>query len=128
MAVLLLLCCYCGCVGNCATVHVAVRVCVQVYRATLVPELGGGDVAVKVQRPGVLAAVALDLFLIRHLAGAMQSNVRDDCLAVVHLALSDGSFEPGNGKICLREDGTGERKECALRVLVHQCALGLQVL
>lgn len=29
----------------------------QVYKGTLRPELGGGDVAVKVQRPGVLEQV-----------------------------------------------------------------------
>lgn len=29
----------------------------QVYRATLRPEYGGGEVAVKVQRPGVLEQV-----------------------------------------------------------------------
>ncbi len=40
----------------------------QVYRATLVPALGGGEVAVKVQRPGVLDAVALDLHIMRELA------------------------------------------------------------
>jgi hypothetical protein len=40
----------------------------QVYRATLVPALGGGEVAVKVQRPDVLAAVALDLHIMRELA------------------------------------------------------------
>lgn len=30
----------------------------QVYRATLRPELGGGDVAIKVLRPGVLEQVS----------------------------------------------------------------------
>ncbi len=30
---------------------------VQVYKGTLRPELGGGEVAVKVQRPGVLEQV-----------------------------------------------------------------------
>ena len=37
----------------------------QVYRGVLVEALGGGEVAVKVQRPRVLASVALDLFLMR---------------------------------------------------------------
>ena len=40
----------------------------QVYRGKLRPEFGGGEVAVKVQRPGVLLSVALDLFLMRWLA------------------------------------------------------------
>ncbi|GAX76281.1 hypothetical protein CEUSTIGMA_g3726.t1 [Chlamydomonas eustigma] len=37
----------------------------QVYRATLKPEMGGGDVAVKVLRPGVLEQVSLDLYIMR---------------------------------------------------------------
>ena len=40
----------------------------QVYRGRLRRELGGQEVAVKVQRPGVLKAVALDLYLMRRLA------------------------------------------------------------
>jgi aarF domain-containing kinase len=43
----------------------------QVYRATLSPALGGFEVAVKVQRPGVLEAVALDLHLMRAAAVAV---------------------------------------------------------
>lgn len=38
----------------------------QVYRATLAG--GKGEVAVKVQRPGVLKSVALDMFLIRQVS------------------------------------------------------------
>lgn len=44
----------------------------QVYRATLSEGLGGQEVAVKVQRPHVLAQVALDLFLMRWVALASQ--------------------------------------------------------
>lgn len=44
----------------------------QVYRGTLNADLGGAEVAVKVQRPHVLAAVALDLFLMRWVAIASQ--------------------------------------------------------
>eukprot|EP00803_Ostreobium_quekettii_P004083 evm.model.scf_1104EXC.1 EVM.evm.TU.scf_1104EXC.1 scf_1104EXC:11822-28756(-) len=40
----------------------------QVYRGILRPEYGGGEVAVKVQRPGVLRQVALDLHVIRELS------------------------------------------------------------
>ncbi|KAK9823974.1 hypothetical protein WJX72_006718 [[Myrmecia] bisecta] len=40
----------------------------QVYRATLTGTYGGGEVAVKVQRPGVQESVALDLHLMRALA------------------------------------------------------------
>jgi aarF domain-containing kinase len=45
----------------------------QVYRGVLAPELGGMEVAVKVQRPGVLDAVALDLYLMRSAALALQN-------------------------------------------------------
>lgn len=48
----------------------------QVYRCTLQPELGGGDVAVKVQRPGVLEAVSLDLYLMRNVALIMQKTLK----------------------------------------------------
>ena len=53
----------------------------QVYRAVLSDALGGGEVAVKVQRPHVLAQVALDLFLMRWLALAVQRlpEVRGAC-------------------------------------------------
>ena len=37
----------------------------QVYKATLTSRLGGGEVAVKVQRPGILHSVALDTLLMR---------------------------------------------------------------
>jgi hypothetical protein len=37
----------------------------QVYKATLVDRFGGGTVAVKVQRPGILHSVALDTLLMR---------------------------------------------------------------
>ncbi|EFJ53286.1 hypothetical protein VOLCADRAFT_115858 [Volvox carteri f. nagariensis] len=48
----------------------------QVYRGTLRPELGGGDVAVKVQRPGVLEQVALDLLIMRRLAIQMKEKLQ----------------------------------------------------
>ena len=41
----------------------------QVYRGKLRSEYGAGEVAVKVQRPGVLEAAALDIFLLRRAAG-----------------------------------------------------------
>lgn len=44
----------------------------QVYNGVLSDSLGGAEVAVKVQRPHVLARVALDLFLMRWLAKAAQ--------------------------------------------------------
>lgn len=44
----------------------------QVYRGVLSESLGGQEVAVKVQRPHVLASVALDLFLMRWAAQAAQ--------------------------------------------------------
>lgn len=40
----------------------------QVYKARLTQRYGGGEVAVKVQRPGVLESVALDLYLMRSTA------------------------------------------------------------
>ncbi|GFH20919.1 protein kinase domain-containing protein, partial [Haematococcus lacustris] len=55
----------------------------QVYRATLLPELGGTEVAVKVQRPGVLAAVSLDLMLIRRAMALLQPQVNSDLAGLV---------------------------------------------
>ena len=40
----------------------------QVYRGKLRPEWGGEEVAVKVQRPGVLESVSLDIFIMRRAA------------------------------------------------------------
>ena len=40
----------------------------QVYKATLRDQYGGGEVAVKVQRPNVLRDVALDIYIMRRLA------------------------------------------------------------
>jgi len=40
----------------------------QVYKGKLRKEFGGGEVAVKVQRPNVLSQVALDLYVARLLA------------------------------------------------------------
>ncbi len=40
----------------------------QVYRARLVPALGGGEIAIKVQRPALREAIALDLLLMRKVA------------------------------------------------------------
>ncbi|CAL8467304.1 g6841 [Coccomyxa elongata] len=45
----------------------------QVYRATLAPQYGGGEVAVKVQRPALRRAIALDLFLMRRTAIIVRS-------------------------------------------------------
>ena len=42
----------------------------QVYRATLAAD--GQDVAVKVQRPGVEATIALDVYLLRQAIGVVQ--------------------------------------------------------
>lgn len=47
----------------------------QVYRGRLRQELGGHEIAVKVQRPGVLRAVALDLYLMRRLAVILDKYV-----------------------------------------------------
>ena len=45
----------------------------QVYRATLAAQYGGGEVAVKVQRPALRRAIALDLFLMRRTAIIVRS-------------------------------------------------------
>ena len=42
------------------------------YRATLTQRYGGGEVAVKVQRPDVRKSVALDLLLMRQAASLAQ--------------------------------------------------------
>ena len=42
--------------------------CESPCRGRLQPEFGGGEIAVKVQRPGVLLSVSLDLFLMRWIA------------------------------------------------------------
>jgi len=57
----------------------------QVYRGTLRPEYGGGEVAVKVQRPGVRASIALDIHIVRRVAGALRAarNVNTDLAALV---------------------------------------------
>ena len=62
----------------------------QVYYGVLQPELGGVEVAVKVQRPGVLEAVALDLLLMRSVAVAIQKQVRERGVHGVH---GFGSFQ-----------------------------------
>lgn len=54
----------------------------QVYRGRLRPELGGHEVAVKVQRPGVLKAVALDLYLMRRLAVQLDKYVSLFCTLI----------------------------------------------
>jgi aarF domain-containing kinase len=46
----------------------------QVYRATL--RAGGAEVAVKVQRPGVAGAIALDVFVLRGLARGLRAARR----------------------------------------------------
>ncbi len=45
-------------------------------RGRLQPQYGGGEIAVKVQRPGVLLSVALDLFLMRWVAEKVDGIVR----------------------------------------------------
>jgi len=57
----------------------------QVYRGTLRPEYGGGEVAVKVQRPGVRTSIALDVHILRRAAGALRAarNVNTDLPALV---------------------------------------------
>ena len=45
-------------------------------RGRLQPEFGGGEIAVKVQRPGVLLSVSLDLFLMRYIAMFLDGLVR----------------------------------------------------
>lgn len=60
----------------------------QVYRGRLAD--GGQQVAVKVQRPAVLASIGLDLFVMRNVAAAIQSlpSVRSRCLEPLHVDLS----------------------------------------
>ncbi|KAF5831971.1 hypothetical protein DUNSADRAFT_12335 [Dunaliella salina] len=55
----------------------------QVYYGVLRPEYGSQEVAVKVQRPGVLEAVALDLMLIRELAAVVQTQSRVDWTGII---------------------------------------------
>ena len=45
----------------------------QVYKARVHDKFGGGDVAVKVQRPGVLQEAALDIYLLRRNCRMMSS-------------------------------------------------------
>jgi aarF domain-containing kinase len=54
----------------------------QVYRGKLRPEWGGEEVAVKVQRPGVLESVSLDIFIMRRAALIFSKlpGVRSSCL------------------------------------------------
>ena len=47
----------------------------QVYRATLTPEYGSAEVAIKVQRPRLREAIALDLHLMRAAALYVRHNV-----------------------------------------------------
>lgn len=49
---------------------------VALSRGRLQPEYGGGEIAVKVQRPGVLLSVSLDLFLMRWIAMFLDGFVR----------------------------------------------------
>ncbi|EFJ41125.1 hypothetical protein VOLCADRAFT_107815 [Volvox carteri f. nagariensis] len=48
----------------------------QVYRGALRPELGGGEVAVKVQRPRVAQMIAQDVYILRILAGWLRTARR----------------------------------------------------
>lgn len=49
---------------------------VQVYRGKLRERYGGGEVAVKVQRPDVLCQVALDLYVMRFLGATVLKSVQ----------------------------------------------------
>ncbi|KAK9866008.1 hypothetical protein WJX84_009124 [Apatococcus fuscideae] len=57
----------------------------QVYKGRLRPELGGDEVAVKVQRPAMLESIALDLYLMRSFAIFAQRfpNVRTDWVGLI---------------------------------------------
>lgn len=57
----------------------------QVYRGVLTPAYGGGEVAVKVQRPSVRAEAGVDLYLMGRLAGWARSRLRlrSDLAAIV---------------------------------------------
>ena len=58
----------------------------QVYRGQLRGEFGGGEVAVKVQRPMVQASVALDLLLMRRFAAFTQTFPQVPALAAMLLS------------------------------------------
>ena len=62
----------------------------QVYRARLRPELGGDEVAVKVQRPAMLESIALDLYLMRSFALFAQRFPNVSSNLVAHCALPLG--------------------------------------
>ncbi len=57
----------------------------EVYRANLCDELGGGSVAVKIQRPGLARKVGLDLYVLRYLLSLFQARFKlgDDAEVVV---------------------------------------------
>lgn len=76
----------------------------QVYKGRLRDTFGGGDVAVKVQRPAVLASVALDLMLMRRFAEFCQTFPR-----VLHFA-------------------HGAAQSCALNASCRHCLALLRVL
>lgn len=44
----------------------------QVYRGRLSPAYGGAEVAVKVQRPGVVEMIAMDVYILRGMAAALR--------------------------------------------------------
>jgi len=57
----------------------------QVYRGVLTPAYGGGEVAVKVQRPGVRAEAGVDLYLMGRVAAWARTRwrLRSDLAAIV---------------------------------------------
>jgi hypothetical protein len=62
-----------------STLHCILHYNDQVYKAKLTPQYGGGEVAVKCQRPGVLETVGLDLYLMRSAAQKLR-ELRPDLL------------------------------------------------
>jgi hypothetical protein len=83
-----------------------------VYRGKLRPEWGGRQVAVKVQRPGALESVALDVYLMRRAAALFSSipGMSDKWAS----ALDDWAlrfFLVGGGRVS--GEGVGSAQACA---------------
>jgi aarF domain-containing kinase len=60
----------------------------QVYRATLTPQYGSAEVAIKVQRPRLREAISLDLYLMRAAALYVRYNVLSVSSAMVLFGFS----------------------------------------
>ena len=71
--------------ANITAAPVAAASLAEVYRADLCDELGGGSVAVKIQRPGLARKVGLDLYVLRYLLSLFQARFKlgDDAEVVV---------------------------------------------